>query len=194
MKHLGWICLLSMILTGPVAAQGLEGRIVFVDLERLFNEFHKTRLADAQLKEMAEEYNDERANLIQEFEDMNERFTEAREQAQDPALSEDVRTRQRDAAEELLVDLREFEERIQRFDQSRRQQLEEQGRRMRTRLVSEIKEEIRRYARGQGVSAVVDSSGQSMNAVENVLFVDSRFDITEIMLETINKGRPAPTP
>lgn len=177
------------IVSVPVHGQALDGRIVFVNLDEVFNEFYKTKLADAQLKEQAEEFSEERGKLVEEYEGLNERFTAAREAAQDVALSEDARNRQRNEAEELLIEIRDFEARIQRFDTTRRQQLEEQGRRMRTRIVSEIQEEIRRYARSQGFHAVIDSSGQSLNAVEMVLYVDSRIDITAAILDILNKGR-----
>ncbi len=166
-----------------------DSRIVFIDLDRVFNEFYKTQLADAQLKEQAEEFNEERSQMVAEYEAMNERFSEAREQAQDTALSEEVRNRMRSEAEELLIEIRDFESRIQRFDQSRRQQLEDQGRRMRTRIVDEIQEKIRDYARTQGYHAVIDSSGESLNAVELILYVDSRIDISDTVIEILNTGR-----
>ncbi len=190
MKIIPWslaCAVLGMALALPAQAQ--DGRIVFIDLDRVFNEFYKTKLADAQLKEQADEFNEERRRMVDEYEAMNERFNEAREQAQDAALSEDVRNRMRNEAEELLIEIRDFESRIQRFDQTRRKQLEDQGRRMRTRIVGEIQDEIRDYARAQGFHAVIDSSGQSLNAVELVLYVENRIDISDAVIEILNKGR-----
>ncbi len=177
----------AFLAVGAVQAQ--DTRIVFINLDRVFNEFYKTQLADAQLKEQAEEFNEERSRLIAEYENLTERFNEAREAAQDSALSETVRSERRNEAETLLVEVREFEGRIQNFDQTRRQQLEEQGRRMRSRIVDEIQEEIRRYARSQGYQAVIDSSGQSLNAIESVLYVESRLDIADAIIELLNRGR-----
>ncbi len=189
MKKLHWLGLLAWMVAIPAMAQGLDGRIVFVNLDKVFSEFHKTKSADTQLRQVAQEFADERSAMVEEFETMNERFNTVRERAQDIALSEDVRAEKRNEAENLLIDIREFEQRVQEFDQSRRRQIEEQGRRIRERLVAEIQEEIRKYARSQGVSAVLDSSGQSLNAVENVIFVETRFDITDAILEILNRGR-----
>lgn len=171
----------------PAAAQ--DTRLAFIDLDRVFNEFYKTKLADEQLKEQADEFSEERRRMVEEYEAMQEAFTQAREDAQNPALSDEVRTRRRNEAEEKLLDLREFESRIQRFDQSRRKQLEDQGRRMRGRIVNEIQDVIRTYARNQGFHAVIDSSGQSLNAVEIILYVDSRVDISDPVIELLNRGR-----
>jgi len=191
MKFIYWGVMLFALMAIPslVHAQAQDGRIVFIDLDRVFNEFYKTKLADAQLKEQADEFNEERRKMVEEYEAMNDRFTEAREQAQDIALSEDVRNRKRNEAEELLIEIRDFESRIQRFDQTRRKQLEDQGRRMRTRIVGEIQEEIQKYARSQGYQAVIDSSGQSLNAVEIILYIENRLDISAAMLDILNKGR-----
>ncbi len=185
----GYLSVAIMAFWAVHTVQAQDLRLAFIDLDHVFNEFYKTQLADAQLREKAEEFNAERTQLVEEYEAMNEQFNEARTAAQDTALSESVRNQRRNEAEELLVEIREFEGRIQNFDQTRRQQLEEQGRRMRTRIVDEIQEEVRRYARSQGYQAVIDSSGQSLNAIESVLYVDSRLDITEPILETLNSGR-----
>ena len=190
MKIIQWGLIVTVLcMASLLPAQAQDTRIVFIDLDRVFNEFYKTKLADAQLKEQADEFNEERRRMVGEYEAMNDRFTVAREEAQDTALSEEVRNRKRNEAEELLIEIRDFESRIQRFDQTRRKQLEDQGRRMRTRIVSEIQDEIRKYARNQGFQAVVDSSGQSLNAVELILYVDNRIDISDAMIEILNKGR-----
>ena len=188
-KRIAVVAVWLALVVGAQAQLVGDMRIAFIDLDRVFNEFYKTKLADAQLQEMAEEFNADRRKLIEEYEEMNERFNNAREAAQDTALSEDARNRNRNEAEELLIEIRDFESRIQRFDQSRRKQLEDQGRRMRTRIVGEIREEIQTYSRTQGFLAVIDASGQTANAVETVLYVDNRVDISDAMLNILNKGR-----
>lgn len=185
------VCSVTLLIAAaclPAEAQQ-ERRIVFVDLDQVFSEFYKTKLADTQLQEQASDFSEERKTLVTEYEELNERFDAAREAAQDVALSEEARNQKRNEAEELLIEIRDFESRIERFDRTRRGQLEDQGRRMRTRIVEEIREELTRYAETQGYHAVVDSSGRSLNDVALVLYVDQRIDITEAVIELLNKGR-----
>ena len=52
----------------PIAAMAEDAEIVFVDLDRTFSDFYKTKRADAQLKEQADEFNDERTQLVDDFE------------------------------------------------------------------------------------------------------------------------------
>jgi outer membrane protein len=172
----------------PVAAAA-EEKLVFINLDRVFNEYYKTKLADAQLKEQAEEFKEERKKLIDDLQKLQETFSDAREQAQNTALNEEVRIRKRDQAEEKLVEIREQESKIRRFDDSRQKQLDEQSRRMRKRIVDEIREVISTYARSQGYTSVVDSSGESMNLVPIFLYTDAKADITDAVVELLNKSR-----
>ncbi|HOW98552.1 MAG TPA: OmpH family outer membrane protein [Kiritimatiellia bacterium] len=181
-----------------LAARAETPPLVFVDMERAFTEFYKTKLADEQLKKQAEEFNEERKKLTEEFEKLQEQFNLLRDEAQNTALSEDARAQKRNAAEEKLIETRDMETRIRRFDEARQKQLDDQTRRMRKRIVDEIQQTIQTYARTQGLSTVLDSSGQSFNGVELVLYQDVRSDITDIILEQLNKtegqAEPAAAP
>ncbi len=182
---------MAAVLMGCCAVSGFaaERQMVFVHLDRAFNDFFKTKLADTQLKQQADEFNEERKTLVAEFEKLQEAFNKARDAAQNTALSEDARNEKRNEAEDRLVEMREHEGRIRRFDESRRKQLDDQSRRMRKRIVDEILEAVRTYAQTEGLFAVVDSSAQSLNGVECVLYNDTKADITDVILDVLNKGK-----
>ena len=173
----------------PQASIAADQNIVFIDLDRAFTDFYKTKLADAQLKEQADEFNDERRQLVDGFEKLQEDFNTLREESQNPALSEEARTESRNKAEDMLIELRDYESRIRRFDESRRKQLDDQSRRMRKRIVDEILQALQNHARVEGYDAVIDTSAQSLNGVETVLYVDAKLDITDDILNVLNKGR-----
>jgi outer membrane protein len=165
-----------------------DERVVFIDLDRIFNEFYKTKLADTQLKEQADEFSEERGKLMTDYQKMQEDFKAAKEATQNTALNEAALNKKRDEAEEKLVALQEHEAKVRRFDESRRKQLDDQSRRMRKRIVDEIRIVIQDFARTQGYVAVIDSSGQSLNGVESILYVDPRVDITDGIIGLLNKG------
>ena len=188
-RRMFWLHVAVLLCAAALVGRAADQQMVFINLDRAFNEFHKTKLADAQLKEQAEEFNEERRKLIADFEKLQEDFNALRDAAQDTALSEAVKTTKRDEAEDKLVELREFENRIRRFDEARRKQLDDQSRRMRKRIVDEILQTAQNYARVQGYQAVIDSSAQSMNGVEVVVYLDSPLDITDQVLDQLNKGQ-----
>ena len=185
------LTILALMLCHAAVAQ--DQRVVFLDLDRVFNDYHKTKLADQQLKDQAEEFNDERKQLVEEYEELEETFNTVRAEAQNMALSEEVRNEKRDEAEERLIELRKKERNVRRFEENRRKQLEEQQRRMRKRIVKEIREVIETYARENSYSAVLDLSGQSLNGVETVIYADLKMDITDDIIEHLNKGQKVET-
>ena len=168
---------------------GQSHQIRLIDLDRAFNEFYKTKLADAQLKDQAEAFNEERKKLMRDREALAEEFKNYREEAGNTALTEAARDQLKIKAEEKLIELRDQESKIRNFDESRRKQLEEQGRRMRKRLVNEILEELDKFAKNEGLGAVIDTSGQSLNGVALVLYTDARLDITDDILAIMNQGQ-----
>ena len=188
-KQRVWTVAAVMCCLAAAGAMGAGEEIVFIDLNRTFNEFYKTKLADAQLKELANEFNEKRKRMVGEYEEAKQAFEAVRKEAQNAALSEEVRASKRNEAEEQLVSLREKENSIRGFDETRRKQLQDQGRRMRKRIVDEIREAIRKYAANRGYTAVIDASGQSMNGIEMVVFSQPRQDITDEMIEILNKGQ-----
>ena len=183
-----------VLLMGLLPVFAAEQSVVFINLDRAFNEFYKTKLADTQLKQQADEFNDERKALVTDYEKLQKDFGVIRDEAQNTALSDDVRTEKRNLAEEKLVEVRDYESRIRRFDDSRRKQLDDQSRRMRKRIVEEIQQIVKDYAQTQGYQAVIDSSGQSLNGVEIILYTDSKIDITDTVLGLLNKGKKEETP
>lgn len=180
-------CLLGALCAAQTVCAVEEG-IVTVDMDKLFNKYYKTGLADSQLKEQADEFNEERRELVEKYDGMQADFQSLREEAQNTALSEEVRNKKRDEAEDLLLEVREQEQKIRRMEQQRRKQLEEQQQRMRKRIVDEINEVITKYAKEQNYLAVIDSSGQSLNGVSVVLYSSGKLDITEEVLLLLNKS------
>ena len=187
--------MLGMVAAALVSfsAQAAEQKFAFIDLDRTFEEYYKTKLADAQLKEQADEFKQERAKILADYKAAQQAFEDARDAAQNTALNEDVRDRRRSEADEKLSQVKEFEGKIRRFDESRQKQLDDQSRRMRKKLVGEIQVELSKYAQAQGYTAVVDHSGDSMNGVPTIVYFDATLDITDPFLAILNKGQIIPS-
>ena len=181
---------LLMGFTGRASAQASSApAIVYVNLDKVFEEFYKTKLADGQLKEQADQYREERTKMVDDFKQLQDDFKSARDEAQDTALSEEARNSRRSAAEEKLVELRETENKIRRFEESRRRQLDEQTRRVRSKLVDEIKETVTKLAHERGYTSVMDASGENLNGVPTVLYYEPKADITVELITLLNKGK-----
>lgn len=184
-----WMTAVAMLALAAATAGAQESKMAFVDMDKTFSEFYKTKVADAQLKDQAEEFKAERKKMVEAFQKLQGDFDDLREASQNTALTEAVRSDKRAAAEEKLVEIREQEAKIRRYDDSRQKQLDEQSRRMRNKLVEEIKQVIQDHARSAGYSVVFDSSGNSLNGVGMVLYNDSKYDITATIIDLLNRGK-----
>ena len=178
----------AVLATVQTVARAEGENIGFIDLDRVFNEYSKTKIADAQLKEQAEEFKTEHKAMVEDLQKLQDEFNALRDDAQNTALSEDAQNDKRMAAEEKLVEVREKESSIRRYDESRQKQLDEQSRRMRKKIVEEIQDVVSKFSETQSFSVVIDSSGDSLNGVPVVLYADPKHDITDEVLEQLNKN------
>lgn len=174
----------------PLAqAQGEKERIVFVDMNKVFDDFYKTKLAQDNLKDQEAEFKEELQKQVDEFKALQDKFKKVREESEDRVLNEDARNARRAEAEEMLVELREMESKVRRFEETKRRQVADTMKRVRDNLVVEIKKTLADYAKSQGFLAVLDASGDNMNGVPNILFFDETRDITSALLDLLNSGK-----
>lgn len=186
-------CMMMVVLAlnfgmiGMASAQDVQSpSIVFVDLDSVFTNYNKTKTAEAQLKEQADEIKSERSAMIQQFEQVEADYKALRAQAQNTALSEDARNQKRAEAEDKLIEVRDAESKIRRLEESAQRKIEEQSRRARKRLVDEINVIVREYALTKNYTAIIDVSGESLNGVPTVVFYNPNLDITAEVISMVN--------
>lgn len=186
MKYM-WMIGLFAVLAVPAQAQGVSAGIVFADLESVFTNFYKTKTANDQLQDQIAEMRTERETMIASYESLQQEYEATRDRALSTALNEDTRAGVRREAEEKLVEVRDQETRIRRFDEMSQKRLDEQSLRMRRRLLEEINEKIEEFAEEKGYHAILDTSGLTMNGVPPVVYVDPRHDITALLISMLNE-------
>jgi outer membrane protein len=182
------VAVVAMLLggTGEVRAQAGGLSVAFVDLDSVFTNYHKTRLAEAQLKEQADALQTERKELIQQFETLQADAQRLRAQAQNTALNEDARNARRAEAEEKLIEVRDMEAKIRRLEETAQRKIDDQSRRARRRLVEEINELVAVFAAEKGYDLILDRSGQTLNGVPVVVYFNPSMDITEALIAHVN--------
>lgn len=179
-------CWLATGIYSQAVAQDLRNGIVFVDLDAVFTNYYKTRAAEAQLKEQADEIKDERKALIDQLEDLQAEYQAIRSQAQSSALNEEAQNQKRAQAEEKLIEVRDMESKIRRLEESAQRRMDDQSRRARKRLVEEINEIVREHALAKGYMAIIDRSGESLNGVPTVVYYNPELDVTSEIIGIIN--------
>ena len=177
----------SLILAGQAAVA--SERIVFVDLERTFEEFYKTQLAKSKIEVQKQDIEAERKLMVDEMTAISTEVDTLKEEARDTTLAQEIRDGKRILYEERLLDLRAKEKEILEFKQRREQQIQMQVARMSQTIMDEIREVIVDYAKQEGLSAVIDSSTRRA-AVGVFIYTHSDVDITATILRQLNSKRP----
>jgi outer membrane protein len=195
MKHLlGKIIpglLLVSLLSGSAYAQG---RLATVDLRKLFDGYWKTKKADAQLKERASDMEKEHKTMLDDWKKGKEDYASLLADANNQVLSPEERDKRKKSAEDKLKQLKETEDTISTYERQARTTLEEQKKRMRDSILDEIKVAITSKAKAAGYAMVMDTAAESVNTTPVVLYCNNENDVTQAVLEELNKNAPVELP
>lgn len=189
--------LLTFVLLGSLAFSAsaqTQQKIGTVDLRKVFDNFYKTKQADAGLKEEAAEMTKQSKDMIEKFRKDEQEYQKALEKASDQAVSAEVRDKGKKEAEKMLGDLKEREAAIQAFERTARTQLEEKKRRLRDKVLVEIREVINQKAKAAGFNLLFDSAADSFNQTPVLLYTAGDNDITEQVLSVLNANAPKEEP
>lgn len=195
MKKYFLLSVTVLILAGSVAAQQPDifsagrDRIVFIDLERVFNGFYKTQLAKSKVEVQQKDIDVEKQIMVDEMTLIDEEVDVLKKEARDITLTEEIRDSKRILYEERLLELRQKQKEIEEFVARRQQQLQLQVTRMSQKVMDEIKQTVIEYAKAQGLMAVIDSSSRRA-AIGVFIYTHPDVDITEDISRVLNSKRP----
>jgi outer membrane protein len=175
-------------------AQVQVGRTVTVDLNKVFNEYYKTPIASAKLKETAEQYNKEHEEMLAQYRKQVDELSKLREEQDKTEYTQEVRDQKKKAFQEKLAETQKTQKDIEEFRNSHRQILDQQTQRMRQGILKEVNDVIIKTSRDAGYAFVFDKSGNSMNQVPVVVYSQDAADITDEIIKLLNKNKPADVP
>ncbi len=181
-----WVLAAATVLSNGVLSA--QTRVASVDLRKVFDNYWKTKQADAALKDRAAELDKEYKALREDYEKLKQEYQKLRADAEDQAVAAEERERRRQAAEAKLKTIKESEDAILAFERRARATLDEQQRRMRDGIIDEIRNVITARAKSAGYSLVIDTSAQTPNLTPIVLYYSPEQDITTAVLEQLNLG------
>ena len=183
--------LLAGVLSVPAWAQS---RIATVDLRKLFDGYWKTKQADAALKDRAADLDKEYKGLSEDYQKLKEDYQKLLADANDQAVSAEERDKRKRLADSKLKSIKETEDTVLQFQRQARTTLDEQRRRMRDNILTEIRTVVNAKAKSAGFSLVVDTAAESANGTPVVLFTNGENELTEGVLSQLNAGAPVELP
>lgn len=187
---------------GLAFAGSAQGKIGIIDLRKVFDDYHKTRTADARLKDQAADLDKESKVMKDQYQKAVDDYKAALDGANDQAVSADEREKRKKTAESKLLDIKKLEQDITQFDRQARTTLEEEQRKLRDKILVEIRAVINAKAKSAGYSLVIDSAAESINKTPIVMYTTGENDLTSAVLSELNANAPpgttsaptAPTP
>jgi outer membrane protein len=173
-----------------VGAAQAQPKIALVDLRKVFDNYYKTKQADANLKDEAADLEKQRQDMIADLKKGQTEWKALLDKSNDQAITAEERATSKQAAEKKLVELKDSEQTISRFEQSSRAKLGEKQRRKRDAILEEIRAVINTKAKAAGYTLVLDSAASSINDTPVILFNNGENDITESVLNQLNASAP----
>jgi outer membrane protein len=191
MNKLLLVCLLVL---APVSMASADLKIAVVDLSKAFDQYYKTKDAQAKLKEKQDGYQKDIQDLINTYQHMGEDAQALDKAANDATLSAQARQDKSTALTVKKQDLNNLGTKIQEMTTERKREIQDELFRRHKEIVDEISKVINDYSGPQGYDLVIDkSSASAASGVSIVLYNSSKLiDITAEIITLLNKTAPAP--
>ena len=186
MKKFVLLGLSIFLLAGAVSA---AEKIVFIDLERVFDQFYKTQLAKSKVEVQQQDIEKEKQAMVEELNAISSTVDSLKKEARDTTLTEEIRDSKRLQYEERLLALRAKQKEIEDFTSRRQQQLQIQVTRMSQTIMDEIRQTVVEYAKKEGLQAVIDNSARKA-AIGVFVYTHPDLEITDTILTVLNSKRP----
>ena len=188
---------LALLLVGcsfASASAAESQKIATIDLRKTFDQYWRTKQADANLKDQAADLEKERKAMVDQYRKAEESYKKLLDGMNDAALSTEERDKRKKGAETELLGLRAQEDRIKQFDATSRTTLGEKQRRVRDQILAEIKDKIKAKAKTGGYTMVFDTAAETVNNTPFLLFAgNTEHDITDAVLTELNLNAPRTT-
>jgi outer membrane protein len=187
------LLLVCLFLLAPVSLASAELKIAVVDLSKAFDQYYKTKDAQALLKQKQDGYQKEIQDLINDYERMGQEAQTLDKAANDPTLSTAARQDKATALNAKKQDLVNLQNKIQEMKVERTREIQEELIRRHKEIVDEISAVITTYSGPQGFDLVIDkSSASAASGVSIVLYNSGKLiDITADIIGLLNKSAPA---
>jgi len=167
-----------------------QTKIATVDLKKLFDNYYKTKLAQAAIQERAAQLDQDEKGMKDDLKKGSDDYQTLLEQANDQALSADERDRRKQSAADKLKELQASKAAIDQYERQAQTTLGEQRQRMRGNILTEIKAAVTTKAKAGGYSLVLDTAAETVNGTMTIVYSNGDNDLTDAILSQLNAGAP----
>ena len=179
---------LMLALTLSAAARAAELKIAVIDMQKAFQEYEKTKTIEIKLNQQMEVFKEYSNQLNQQYQNLRKQYESARDDSQNITYSSAERENKRQKAQQLYESLKLKEQEMTSYSESRKTQIRDMYTKLRNEVVEEIRKAVHNKAVLEGYTVVLDQSGESLNDVGLVVYVQPGLDITDAIIQDLNRG------
>ena len=189
MNKLLLVCLLAL---APVSLASADLKVAVVDLNKVFEQYYKTKDENDRLKVKEQGYQKQLTDLVTNYQLMGEEAQKLDAQVKDLTLSQAARDDKAKALEAKKQDLMNMNNKIQEIKTEDARQIQDELLRRHKEIVDEITKVVNDYSGPQGYDLVVDkSSASAASGVSIVLYNSNKLtDITADIITKLNATAP----
>ena len=187
MKRILAALALALALT-TAGARAAELKIAVIDMQKTFREYEKTKTIEIKLNQQMEVFKEYSTQLNQQYQNLRKQYESARDDSQNIAYSAAERENKRQKAQQLYESLRLKEQEMTSYTESRKTQIRDMYTKLRDEVVGEIRKAVHNKAVLEGYTVVLDQSGESLNDVGFVVYIQPGLDITDAIIQDLNRG------
>jgi Skp family chaperone for outer membrane proteins len=176
------------------SAWAADQKIGTIDLQKVFEGYWKTRLANAAIQEEVAGLQKDNKAYIEEHSKAVEDYKKALDEANNQAVSAEEREKRKKEAEGKLIKINDLRQTIEQFERTAKSQIDEKLRQSREKIVKEIKDVIAAKCKSNGMTMVFDSGTAELGRLPVVLYTSGANDLTEEILTQLNVNAPPDLP
>jgi outer membrane protein len=168
-----------------------QTKIAVVDMKKAFEQYYKTKQAEAQIKSQGSEADKVYKGMLEDYKKANQEYKTFLDGSNDQAVSAEEREKRKNAAEKKLVDLQEIEKSVRQYEKSAKENIGALEKRMRDKIVDEIREVVNRLSKNGNFTMVFDLAAVTAYQTQIILYTDGQNDLTEAVVKELNATAPA---
>jgi outer membrane protein len=178
---------------GATSAQA-ELKIGVVDIDKVFNEYYKTRAAEDRLNEARDAARKEVDARWATRIPMLEAIAAFNRDLDNKSLPAPVRADKTKRRDEVFAKMQNLEREVEQLNYSRETAIREEASKSRAIIVEEIMKLVNERVKADGLDLVIDKSGRNASGVLALLASKPEMEFSDDLITALNKTKPTATP
>ncbi|MBO7147700.1 MAG: OmpH family outer membrane protein [Lentisphaeria bacterium] len=185
------IFLIILTLTCCVFANAKDKalRIAVIDMNKVFENYNKTKINEAKLKRQAEIYKSYADQQLATLKKLKEEYIKLRDASQNLAYNEAERENRRLNAMDKYRQITAKEKELTSYNREKQAQLRDEYEKLRSNILQDISNVVAAKCISEGYALVLDKSGRTLNNIPVVVYSAAQLDITDAVIKILNIGQ-----